>query len=241
MKTVLNFIDIPQEVQVLILQLCKGEDLLNFAEAFQNKEIDNLIKHKILWNTPTIGPRNLRKYLKYLGPYTKDITIIGPVILNKSSKPSKNMYDKSEFLPESVLSSIRLNCPSLESLRLQNCMFDTEKIKFSQFPKSLKSLSLINVELHNKSQQKFSVSSSPFFGIKKMLPNLERLELENPWWLKAWDSTAIISGCKQPPSLEIQGLVHVFTFVGESSTLSRDSRRSTSRQFLSLLESNNGK
>ena len=213
--------DLPVELMILILQYCKGEDILNFAEAFSNPEIDNLVKAKALWRNPLIGPSNLRKYLKYFGPHTKKITIVGFVTLNKSSKPNKALYEKSEYLPDSVISSMRLRCPNLGTLILQNCVIDTEKVKLSLFPKSLKILALNSVDLQNKSKEKLAVNVSPFFGIKKALPNLESLQLENPWYFRSWDSLAIISGCKLKPSLVIDRSRHIYTFEDDQAVLSR--------------------
>ena len=233
---------LPTELLILILRHCAGEDILNFAEAFQNSEMDNLVKNKVLWRKPKVGPKNLRKYLKYFGPHTREITIVGFVTLNKSSTPKRDtVYDKSDYLPDSVISSIRLSCPNLVTFNLQNCVIDIEKVKLSLFPKTLKNLRLICVDLKNKSQEKLAVNASPFFGIMKALPKLETLLLENPWYLRSWDSLAIISGCKLKPSLTINGSSHLYTFGEESAALSRSERRNTSRHFIDLMDSHNTK
>jgi hypothetical protein len=155
--------DFPSELLIIILHYCEGEDILNFAEAFQNSKIDNLLKNKALWRKAKVGPSNLRKYLKYFGPHTQEITIVGFVTLNKTSKPSKSVYDKSELLPDSVVATIRLRCPNLTTFNLQNCVIDTEKVKLSLFPKTLKSLRLSCVDLQNKLLKKIGSQCLPIF------------------------------------------------------------------------------
>ena len=226
---------LPRELIIIILQHCQGEDILNFAEAVQSSEIDNLLKNSLLWKKPRIGPSSLRKYMKYLGTHTTEITVLGFVTLNESSQPMKSLYAKSELLQESVISSIRLRCPNLVDLKLKSCVIDTEKVKLSLFPKSIKNLTLDCVDLLNKSKEKLDVKASPFFGIKKALPNLETLQLEHPWYFRHWDSLAIISGCKLTPSLVIDGPNHVYTFGSESAVLSRSERRDTSKHFIGLM------
>jgi len=222
---------------ILILQFCQGNDILNFAEAFQNSEIDSLLCNQALWHKPTIGPKNLRKYLKYFGPQTTEITILGFVKLKPQSfKPSKQVWDKTEHLPDSVIASIRLKCPNLVTLKLQKCVIDIEKVKLSLFPKTLKNLRLCNVALLNLPQVRTAVTASPFFCIKKALPQLETLFLENPWYLRPCDSLAIISGCKLQPSMAILGSDHHYTFSGDSLALSRGGRRDTSKHFLDLID-----
>ena len=229
--------DLPKELLILILQFCQGNDILNFAEAHQNSEIDSLLENKALWCKPTIGPKNLRKYLKYFGPQTTDITILGFVKLKPQSfKPNKQVWDKTEHLPDSVIASIRLKCPNLVTLNLKNCVVDINKVKTSLFPKTHKSLRLSSVALLNLPQVRTAVTASPFFCIKKALPQLETLILENPWNLRPCDSLAIISGCKLKPSLAILGSDHHYTFGGDSLALSRGGRRDTSKHFLDLID-----
>eukprot|EP00092_Neocalanus_flemingeri_P014053 GFUD01015160.1.p1 GENE.GFUD01015160.1~~GFUD01015160.1.p1 ORF type:complete len:254 (+),score=61.09 GFUD01015160.1:59-820(+) len=229
--------DLPNELLILILQFCNGRDILNIAEAFQSSEIDNLLNNKALWRKPVIGPNNLRKYLKYFGPQTTEITILGFVkVKPQSFKPSKQVWDKSEHLPDSVIASIRLRCPNLVTLNLQKCVIDTNEVKISLFPKTLKNLSLKSVALVNLPQVRTAVTASPFFCIKKALPQLETLFLENPWYLRPCDSLAIISGCKLKPSLAILGSDHHYTFSEDSSSLSRGARRDTSKHFLDLID-----
>jgi len=229
--------DLPSELLILILRFCSGKDILNIAETFQHPEIDCLVTNKALWRKPTIGPENLRKYSKYLGAHTTEIKILGFVkVKPQTFKPSKQVWDKTEHLPDSVISSISLRCPNLISLNLRNCVIDIEKVKISLFPKSLKSLTLSSVSLLNLPQVRTAVTASPFFSIKKALPQLETLFLENPWYLRPCDSLAIISGCKLKPDLAILGSDHQYTFSGDSSALSRGARRDTSKHFLDLID-----
>ena len=223
---------LPRELIILILQNCQGEDILNLAEAFQNSEIDHLLENQALWQNPKIGPNSLRKYLKYLGTHTKEITVLGFVTLTESCTPKKAVYEKSEYLPESVISSISLRCPNLIDFKLKNCVIDTEKVKLSLFPKSIKNLKFDCVDLLNKSKDMWAVNASPFYGIKNNLPSLETLELENPWYYRHWDCLAILSGCKLNPSMAINGSSHVYTFGG---VLSSREMRDTNRHFMNLI------
>ena len=232
-----NLLSLPNELLVHVLKYCSGSDILNFAEAFQNSEVDNLLNNKALWRKPTIGPNNLRRYLKYLGPQTTEITILGFVkVKPQTFKPSKQAWDKPEHLPDSVIASIRLRCPNIVAFNLQNCVIDINKVKISLFPQTLKYLKLSRVVLLNLPQVRTAVTASPFFCIKKALPHLETLFLESPWYLRPCDSLAIISGCKLRPSLAILGSDHQYTFSGDSSALSRGSRRDTSKHFLDLID-----
>lgn len=229
--------NLPNELIILVLQFCTGNDILNFAEAFQNPEIDNILGNKALWRRLTIGPNNLRKYLKFFGAQTTEITILGFVkVKPQTFKPSKQAWDKAEQLPDSVIASIRLRCPNLVSLNLTNCVINIDKVKISLFPKTLKNLTLSRVVLLNLPQVRTAVTASPFFCIKKALPQLETLFLESPWYLRPCDSLAIISGCKLKPSLAILGSDHHYTFSEDSLALSRGARRDTSKHFLDLID-----
>jgi len=233
-----TILTLPSELLVLILENCTGADALNFAEACQNCEkVEDILSNKALWRKPIIGPCNLRKYLKYLGPHTTDVTILGFVkVKAQTFKPKKQTWTKSELLPDSVIASIRLRCPNLTTLNLNKCVVDIEKIKISLFPKSLKHLNLNSVVLQNLPQVRTAITASPFFCIKKCLPLLETLFLGSAWYLRPCDSLAIISGCKQRPALTIQGSDHHYSFTEDSSALNREGRRDTSRHFMDLID-----
>jgi len=232
-----TILSLPSELLVLILQSCTGADALNFAEAFENSEVENIVGNKALWRKAVIGPTSLRKYLKYLGPHTTDVTIKGFVkVKPQTFKPNKQTWEKSELLPESVIASIRLRCPNITSLNLNKCVIDVDKVKISLFPKSIKHLTLSCVVLQNLPQVRTAVTASPFFCIKKSLPSLETLFLESPWYLRPCDSLAIISGCKLRPALSIQGSDHHYTFSGDGSALNREDRRDTSKHFMDLID-----
>jgi len=237
MKDQICLQSLPNEVIVWILQYCEGNDILNFGEAFINSNVEELISNKALWRKPVIGPANLRKYVKFLGGHTVSIEIRGFVKVKlQSFKPSKQLLDKSEHLPESLIASIRLRCPNLESITLHKCIIDTEKIKLSLFPKTVKHLKFCQVSLLNLPQVRTAITASPFFCIKKALPLLETLILESPWYLRPCDSLAILSGCKHKPTLEIVGSDHHYSFSEKSLALSRGARRDTSKHFLDLMD-----
>jgi len=233
-----TILTLPSELLVLILENCTGADALNFAEACQNcAKVEDILSNKALWRKPTIGPCNLRKYLKYLGPHTTEVTILGFVkVKAQTFKPKKQTWTKSELLPDSVIASIRLRCPNLTTLNLNKCVVDIEKVKISLFPKSLKHLNLNSVVLQNLPQVRTAITASPFFCIKKCLPLLETLFLGSAWYLRPCDSLAIISGCKQRPALTIQGSDHHYSFAEDSSALNREGRRDTSRHFMDLID-----
>ena len=106
------------------------------------------------------------------------------------------------------------------------------------------------------SQVKEAHRSSPFFCIKKCLPQLHHLSLIDPSsYLTAYDrfiflfmeyipisfdifSLALISGCTRKPSLQIDGEDHHYTFEEEGQqeeTMTRDSRRDTRKLFGDLV------
>jgi len=233
-----NILSLPSELLVLILQKCTGTDALNFGEACQNSDkVEDILSNKALWRKPIIGPHNLRKYLKYLGPHTTDITILGFVkVKAQTFKPKKQTWAKSELLPDSVIASIRLRCPNITTLNLNNCVLDIEKIKISLFPKLIKQLKLNSVVLQNLPQVRTAITASPFFCVKKSLPLLETLFLGSAWYLRPCDSLAIISGCKQKPFLTIEGSDHHYSFREDSTVLNREGRRDTSRHFMDLID-----
>ena len=85
------------------------------------------------------------------------------------------------------------------------CCLDVEKVRVSLLPRTLKHLTFSSVHFVNLPPCRQSIKTSPYFGIKKLLPRLQSLCLENPWQLTKGDSLAILTGCKTKPSLNIDG------------------------------------
>ena len=144
--------ELPSEVLVHILQYCNGNQILNFSEAcgVGQTKIEDVVRNRRLWQKVHIGPGNLRRYMKFLGSYTSDIILEGTLRVGKDTRPLKSSsLDKSEHVPESLLSSIRLRCPSLASLTFLRCCLDVEKVRVSLLPRTLKHLTFSSVHFVN--------------------------------------------------------------------------------------------
>jgi len=203
--------DLPNDVLLHILQSCSGTDIINFAEAFPSDRIEKVAGDKSLWKNVTIGPKNLRQYLKFLGQYTEEITLLGvhTKVLNKNQvKKAKPI--KTDLLPQSVIESIRLRCTNLTRLTLKDIAFDNQEVKVSLFPKSLEDLSLNNVFITNLPQVRVSKAASPFCNLGKYLPKLKRICLHNQWYFDNNDLEAIIDSSKGIP--EISGRTDCISF-----------------------------
>ena len=103
--------ELPSEVLVHILQYCNGNQILNFSEAcgVGQTKIEDVVRNRRLWQKVHIGPGNLRRYMKFLGSYTSDIILEGTLRVGKDTRPLKSSsLDKSEHVPESLLSSISI-------------------------------------------------------------------------------------------------------------------------------------
>ena len=207
-----KFTCLPNELVLEIFQYCSGIDVLNAGEAFIRGELWDIISNVKLWRSAVIGPPSeFRRYSKYLGKHTKKLTIKGTTAKKKKAK-----FTKSSSLTESLISSIRLNCPDLTHFTVEDCVLDAQVIKFSLFPKTLTFLKLANIRMTNLAQMRDAAKASPFYGIKSSLPLLERLELWSPDYLLIYDSLAIIHLSPVSPSLEIRGDSHFYTFQKES-------------------------
>jgi len=236
-----SIVEVPSEVITEILKYCVGQDVLNFSEAFNNfDKILSAIMDNRLWKNAVIGPKDLKKYMKYLGSHTKSLTIVGSG--TKSQKNNKGKQSSSSSaLTESLISSICLRCTKLESFCLRKIVIDTQVIKFSLFPKTIRHLKLDDVSMINLPQMRAAVRSSPFFCIKKCLPKLESLELCNPWYLQSFDSFAIVGGCPETPILEINGEDHSYTFPNfdnssDQQEPARDKRKDAKKLMKELIE-----
>ena len=203
-----KFASLPNELIVKVLQFCSGIDIINIGEAFNSDRFWDTISNEKLWERAVIGPpADYRKYSKYLGKHTRSLAILGT-----SSKKKHTKNSSLSILTESLVSSICLHCQELTDFTVDNCIMDSQVIKFSLFPKTLKFLKLSNISMTNLPQTRLAVRSSPFFCIKRSLPLLARLELCHAHYLHSSDSLAIISGCRDNPSLEIKEDNHYYTF-----------------------------
>ena len=215
-----NFTCLPNELVLEIFQYCSGIDVLNAGEAFYSDKLWDTISNVKLWKNAVIGPPSeYRRYSKYLGKHTTKLTIKGT-----TAKKKKGKNAKLSFLTESLVSSIRLNCPELSHLTVENCDLHAQVIRFSLFPKTLTFLKLSKIKMTNLPQMRQAAKASPFYGIKSSLPLLERLELWSPDYLLIQDSLAIIHMSPVSPRLEIRGDNHFYTFQKESGTLCTFSR-----------------
>jgi len=232
-----NFTCLPNELVLEIFQYCSGSDVLNAGEAFNSNKLWDTITNVKLWRNAVIGPPSeYRRYSGYLGRHTTKLTIKGTTAKKKKGKNSK-----PSFLTESLVSSIRLNCPELSHLTVENCDLHAQVIRFSLFPKTLTFLKLSNIKMTNLPQMRQAAKASPFYGIKSSLPLLERLELWRPDYLLIQDSLAIIHMSPVSPRLEIRGNNHFYTFQkvdgddeGKES-MTREERKETEKLFKELF------
>ena len=199
--------ELPNDVLLSILKFCSATDIIGFSEAYPTERIEMVVGDKSLWKKVTIGPKNLRKYLKFLGQYTTEITLLGihvKVFRKKLQvkKMKSSTIPKTDLLPLSVIDSIRLRCGSLTRLTLQNVALDSQDVKFSLFPKSLESLSLKNVYHTNLPQVIVSKAASPFCNLCKHLPKLKQLNLQNHWYYGQIDIEAIMDSSERIPLLD---------------------------------------
>ena len=189
----IRFTQFPNELVLEIFQYCSGIDIINAGEAFNSDNVWDAISNVNLWKSAVIGPpSDYRKYSKFLGKHTTKLTI-------KGTRKRKKTY-----LTQSSLSSIRLKCPELSHLTIENCVLDTSVIKFSLFPKTLTYLNLSSIKMTNLHEMRLHIEASPFFCMKRSLPLLERLELCHFDYLYTSDSYAILSSWQENLNLRLE-------------------------------------
>ena len=192
-----RFTHLPNELLLEIFQYCSGIDIINAGEAFNSDKVWDAISNVNLWKSAVIGPpSDYRKYSKFLGKHTTKLTI-------KGTRKGQKTY-----LTQSSLSSIRLKCPELSHLIIENCVLDTQVIKFSLFPKTLTHLNLSSIKMANPHEMRLQgwlhIEASPFFCMKRSLPLLERLELCHFDYLYTSDSYAILSSWNWKENLNLR-------------------------------------
>jgi len=230
--------DLPNDVLLIILKFCSATDIIGFSEAYPTERIEIVAGDKSLWKNVTIGPKNIRKYLKFLGQYTTKITLLGShtKVLTKLIQVHKmkttTTIQKTDLLPQSVIESIRLRCGSLKDLTLQNVALDSQEVKFSLFPKTLESLSLNNVYHTNLPQVIVSKAASPFCNLCKYLPKLKLVHVQNPWYYNQMDVEAIMDSSERITVIDRKpdhSMAGTFNFHEGELTKERGQRRIAQR------------
>ena len=161
-----EFTHLPSELVLKIFQYCSDLDIINVGEAFDSERLWNIISTMNLLKSAVISPSQCRKYSKYLGKHTSELTIKGSTT--------------EEKLTQSDISSICLNCPELSHFTVENCVLDTP-VMFSLLPKTLTFLKLSCIKVNYLRQMTLDAQASTrFSGIKSSLPHLRTLSLSMP-------------------------------------------------------------
>ena len=157
---------LPNELVLKIFQYCSDLDIINVGEAFDSERLWEIISTVNLLKSAVISPSQCRKYSKYLGKHTSNLTIKGTTT--------------EEKLTQSDISSICLNCPELSHLTIEGCVLDTP-VMFSLLPKTLTFLKLSCIKFNNLRQMTLDAQASTrFSGIKSSLPHLRTLSMSMP-------------------------------------------------------------
>lgn len=131
---------------------------------------DKSLWQNIHWQGGNVKPIVLRKIVRFLGCQTKEIILQG--------EPTKQRH-KQLSIPESLLHSIQNRCHNLKSIKLINCTLDFHCSPLKKLPqRRLETIVLSGVEWINLPNIK-TLHNSPYFRLKKRLPNLLSVQVLN--------------------------------------------------------------
>ncbi|XP_064111913.1 F-box/LRR-repeat protein 12-like [Macrobrachium nipponense] len=220
-----GLLDLPECILLKIFSLLYAVDLHKLSSI--HPRFARLVGDLSLWRHVNFGrtPLSLQflhKFIRFLGPHTRTITVTGFV------RASIRLHPKgSQCISEAFLTSLKRRCPHLQELNLHRCYIDASTTKFSALPASLKKLSLCGSALFNLPQNRMVVVTSPFFRLEKHLPVLEEVILEGCGaWLTQKDLTLLMSHC---PALQIVNVGPArYTRTGHCSWDKRDDKHSSS-------------
>ncbi|XP_068217532.1 F-box/LRR-repeat protein 12 [Palaemon carinicauda] len=220
-----GLIDLPECILLKVFSLLYAVDLHKLSSI--HPRFARLVGDLSLWRHVNFGrtPLSLQflhKFIRFLGPHTRTITVTGFV------RASIRLHPKgSQCISEAFLTSLKRRCPHLQELNLHRCYIDASTTKFSALPASLKKLSLCGSALFNLPQNRMVVVTSPFFRLEKHLPVLEEVILEGCGaWLTQKDLTLLMSHC---PALQIVNVGPArYTRTGHCSWDKRDDKHSSS-------------
>ncbi|XP_044740637.1 F-box/LRR-repeat protein fbxl-1 [Chrysoperla carnea] len=192
-----NLCNLPNELLISIFSYLDTVDLMDLCLTCER--FFDLCYEKSLWKIINIRDINLtddifRQYMNFAGPHTEEFHIIGTDSLNR-------------ILTFDNLYQIKIKCPNLRALHLENQMLDSVYMFVSVFPSTLKELSLANCSLLNDSYfQRF------FAGIDSYFTNLETLILTNCLWFSS-HSIMAISKLPKLKFLYLDGCIQLNNFM----------------------------
>ena len=182
-----NILHLPTEIIVEILLFCDKVDVINFANAVskRKKDIWDVITNKKL-SSHTVIPANKQfiRYFENYGKFIKSLKIFGS--------------EFKIFITEELMKGLESICIAVEELTIVDCDINTEVVKLSIFPQTLKHIRLINVTMQNRGDNQLntwssSLTESFFFNAQESLPNLKHIEFQGSKLL-LWDLVATLCG-----------------------------------------------
>ena len=199
-QAIIDFNKVPDSVWLEILSYLSSDHLLlwtnlteiELKECQFYRRLFHLCGDKSLWRTlnwegGSCKPIILRKIVRFIGPYTTKIRLSGGNNLKKKLK-----------IPESLLHSIQTRATKLEILQLENCSLDYYETPLRKLPKTVEKITLNSVSWTNLPFFR-NLQASPFFKLKKRLPELKEIRIEgDAKWLGKQDRNClklINNGC----------------------------------------------
>ncbi|GLH12785.1 hypothetical protein R5R35_013136 [Gryllus longicercus] len=184
------------DVLLILMGQLDQRDLMNLGRTCQR--LDAVSRDHTLWSKVDLRSHNimlcqLRDFIEYLHPTTKLIASRG--CLHLMNPPSRWTQACS---PRRALRDLSKACPRLETFIAVEHFFDARWVSVTDFPPSLKNLTLKACEIYFLPKEK-----SYFHGIYKHMPNLEVLILDDCQWLTA-HSLMAISKCPNLRELSLK-------------------------------------
>lgn len=148
-----------------------------------------------------LSSQTLKQYMNYLTDVTEEIYIKCP------SLGPRHSHHKQRVITFEDLYEIKVKCPNLKILHLENQTLDALEIYCSVFPHTLRELSLKNCHLLNdKYVNRF------FGGMDAYFIELEKLSLTNCLWVTA-HSIMVISKLPKLKHLDVSGCLQLHNFM----------------------------
>lgn len=184
-----SFLSLPFEIQCEVLLLTNNiSDVLNFSQAMNNQNLNQVLNMKHRWRTASVGPRVSDQCLQYLGDHTEKLSVLGSVQFDKRNRPKKTKFFKTkELLPKKVITKSHESCINLKILHLKKCVLGPH-LNNSLLPPGLEILIIESCVFVKK--------SSFFTNIWTNLKNLRELRVEDIQNFDKDDCYAVIESAK---------------------------------------------